>query len=73
MTENKMAQVAALFGKKLDEPFQVQIEVIEKVYTYKFSKNGLLVKGHDGIGVCWTRTDAGLTLMCRGLVEIVED
>ena len=70
---NRMADVAALFSQKLNEPFQVQIEVTEKVYTYKFSTNGLLVKGHDGIGVCWTRTDAGLTLMCRGLAEIVED
>lgn len=41
MAENKMAEVAALFGKKLGEKFKVDTR--QGVYNAYFSENGFIV------------------------------
>ena len=66
--QNKMEQVAAMFGKELGEEFTVVYEAIDgKKYFSKchFEKMGFIRNG-DSAGML-------LYMMLRGEVEIVED
>lgn len=38
---NKMEQVAALFGKKLNEEFTVKYQYYDGLYKVRFTKHGL--------------------------------
>ena len=68
MAENKMEQVAAMFGKKLWEEFTVVIwDVMQKC---KFTDAGLKVKYPDGD---WHKSDNWLRCLLIGEAEIVED
>lgn len=43
MAENKMAQVAALFGKKLNEKFKLRMSGYAEDYDAHFTAKGLVV------------------------------
>lgn len=49
MAENKMAQVAQMFGKKLNEEFRASIEGVF-VCRAKFTVGGLMVDFEEGFG-----------------------
>ena len=51
MSENKIEQVAAMFGKKLGEEFKVKVNcTTKKVLLCRFSKRGLCYQeGGNGI------------------------
>lgn len=66
---NKMEQVAALFGKKLGEEFEVKYET--KTKTWKFDERGLLYydnKEHE-----WRKNYAYLDFLIRGKAVIVDE
>ncbi len=65
--QNKMEQVAALFGKKLGEEFTAVI--YDEVMSCKFSHNGLKIKTPDG----WHTSNGGwLSCLLIGEAKIVE-
>lgn len=69
MAENKMEQVAAMFGKDLGEEFKVKWEGIDgKIYhaLYHFSNLGI-IKGQNDSDVCM------LNILLTGKAEIEED
>ena len=66
MTENKMEQVAALFGKKLGEEFKVRGAFGE--YKAYFDKGGFMVARKD----LWC-ANSSLVDLLTGQAEIVED
>jgi hypothetical protein len=66
MAENKMAQVAAMFSKKLGEEFEAVI--YDAVMQCKFTHNGLKIKMSDG----WHTTNGGwLSCLLTGEAKIV--
>ena len=68
MAENKMAQLAKMFGKKLGEEFTAVI--YDEVMQCKFSHNGLKIKMSDG----WHTSNGGwLSCLLTGEAVIVED
>lgn len=67
-TENKMAFVAALFGRSLGEEFTAVIwDVMQK---WNFTDEGLKVKYLDGD---WHKSDSLLRCLLTGEAEIMEE
>jgi hypothetical protein len=67
-TKNKMAQVAAMFGKKLGEVFPAQSRGC--VVSCKFEPEGLWLKPHGGF---WALNNPWLQFLLTGEAEIVEE
>lgn len=69
MAENKMEQVAQMFGKKLGEHFRVKNEPYN---DYVFTEEGLYVVNTSNV---WVPTQEPRTLhdLLTGEAEIVED
>lgn len=68
MSDNKMEQVAALFGKEIGEEFTAVI--YDAVMQCKFTKNGLKIKMSDG----WHTTNGGwLSCLLIGEAVIVDE
>ncbi len=73
MAENKMEQVAKMFGKKLGEEF-----IIKRSFGFDFeghfSEKGFEYWGEDINGKCWYSDNGGLILdLLTGRAEIAED
>lgn len=68
MTENKMEQVAALFGKKLNEEFVIRLGNRMERMAY-LSEKGLHISGTWRFVV----SDTALKELLIGMAEIVED
>lgn len=72
MAENKMEQVAALFGKKLDEEFKLKFTFLpwNRIHTVKFTMRGLecLNTGDE-----WEPVSCVIPSLLIGTAEIVED
>lgn len=66
MAENKMAEVARLFGKKLDEEFEIRYK--DENYIAYFRNEGLRVRGL----FCLT-WDNALVALLTGRAVIVDD
>lgn len=68
MAENKMAEVARLFGKRFGEHFQVKNEPYN---DYVFTEEGLYVVNTSNV---WVPTQEPRTLhdLLTGMAEIVE-
>ena len=47
MENSKMAEVAALFGKKLGEPFRCKVTEGEKSFEARFTSSGIVVTNDD--------------------------
>ena len=69
MAENKMEQIAKMFGKKLDEEFMARLKVGFEI-NCKFTSEGLKQEIVDGD---WYDNDNFLRLLLMGRAEIVED
>lgn len=69
-TKNKMAEVAALFGKKLGEEFWARIVGNKFEIKCRFTASGFQQTVVDGL---WHDNDAFLILLLTGEAEIVED
>jgi hypothetical protein len=76
MTENKMAQVAALFGKKLNEPFKIRFNILNgeangviSYEYYVFMENGLYRILEMGTSI----EAYALLYLLNGNAEIVEE
>jgi len=69
MAENKMAEVARLFGKKLGEEFTVKYE--DKVKTWKFDERGLLY--HNAKENEWRKNYGYLDFLIRGKAVIIDE
>lgn len=80
MTDNKMEQVAAMFGKKLNEPFSAY-EVDKKGNNISFTENGVPIGNYvmfSKRGVVYVdapddEQDWLLIGLLTGMVKIVED
>lgn len=70
MIENKIVEVAALFGKKLDEEFWARLVGNKFEIKCRFTANGFEQTVVDGL---WCDNDVFLTLLLTGRAEIVED
>ena len=71
MAENKMEQVAAMFGKELDEEFRL-VMPSGKIKECKFTTDrGLLY--YDRIDREWHKNYAHLDWLLRGSAVIVDD
>lgn len=71
MRDNKMEQVAALFGKKLNEEFEI-VTPTGKVRKVKFTTDrGLLY--YDRIEHEWNKSFGFLNFLCEGEAVIVND
>lgn len=68
MAENKMEQVAALFGKKLDENFKAVIW--DSIMECRFTNGGLEIKLDNGL---YRNNGNWLSCLLTGEAEIVED
>lgn len=68
MAENKMAQVAKLFGKKMNEEFTIQLANNMRRVAY-FSEKGLHINGTWHFVV----SDTALKELLTGMGEIVGD
>jgi hypothetical protein len=68
MAENKMAQVAAMFGKKLGEEFTARLKVGFEI-NCKFTNEGLKQEIVDGD---WYDNDNFLRRLLTGQAEIVD-
>ena len=73
MAENKMAQVAQLFGKKLDEEFKVEITSFfswRKIFTVKFTRAGLerITKYNE-----WEQINCFIPYLLTGKATIADD
>jgi hypothetical protein len=69
MAENKMAEVAKLFGKKLGEHFCV--DCCNTRFLLKFTSDGLLV--FDDSWGHWNGEDGMLEALLTGQAVIVDD
>ena len=69
MAENKMEQVAAMFGKKLDEEFMARLKADFEINS-KFTKEGLKQEIVDGD---WYDNDNFLRRLLTGEAVIVDD
>lgn len=67
--ENKMEQVAQMFGKKLGEEFMVRLKVVFEI-NCKFTNEGL--KQEIFVGG-WYDSDNLLRRLLTGEAEIVDD
>jgi hypothetical protein len=70
MAENKMAQVAQMFGKELGEEFYARLDGNKCEIKCRFTKNGLEQSIVDGL---WNDNDRFFKLLLIGRAEIVED
>ena len=73
MAENKIEQVAQMFGKKLNEPFKIIRETRGKrteALEAKFNESGLMTRPF--VGTFWNN-DIVLRQLMTGKAEIVED
>jgi hypothetical protein len=71
MAENKMSQVAEMFGKKLGEEFTVKGRYKNKIHCI-FCKDGL--RYHNGVVIEWQKVaDYILTDLLTGKAVIVDD
>ena len=71
MAENKMEQVAAMFGKKLNEEFKI-ITPQGRIRTVKFTAEyGLMY--YDRIEREWNKNFVYLNFLCEGKAVIVDD
>lgn len=68
MTNNRMAEVAAMFGKKLGEEFMAKLKVGFEI-NCKFTNEGLKQEIVDGD---WYDNDTFLRRLLTGEAEIVE-
>ena len=70
MSDNKMAEVAALFGKKLNEEFEI-VTPAGKVRKVKFTTDrGLLY--YDRIEREWNKNFGFLNFLCEGKAVVVD-
>jgi len=67
MAENKMEQVAQMFGKKLNEDFKAVIW--DSVMECRFTKGGLEIKQDNGL---YRNNGNWLSCLLTGEAEIVE-
>lgn len=67
--QNKMAQIAQIFGKKLGEEFMARLEVVFE-FNCKFTNEGLKQEIFDG---GWYVNDNLLRRLLTGEAEIVGD
>jgi hypothetical protein len=71
MNENKMAEVAAMFGKKLGEEFVIKGRYKDNLHCM-FWLDGLLY--HDGVRIEWLKSaDYMLTDLLTGEAVIVDE
>lgn len=71
MSENKMDQVAAMFGKKLGEEFVI-LTPRGKLRKVKFTaERGLIY--YDGIVNEWGKNFGYLNFLCEGKAVIVDE
>lgn len=70
MADNKMEQVAQMFGKKLDEEFWARIVRNKFEIKCRFTESGFQQTVVDGL---WHDNNAFLSLLLTGLAEIVEE
>jgi len=68
MAENKMEQVAALFGKKLGEQFYMKIN--RNIYTVKLTRQGLKALTNYN---AWESINLHLSKLLTGEAVIVDD
>lgn len=68
MAENKMAQVAELFGKKLNEDFKAVIW--DSIMECRFTNGGLEIKLDNGL---YRNNGNWLSCLLTGEAKIVED
>lgn len=68
MAENKMKQVAELFGKELDEEFKAVIW--DSIMECRFTNGGLEIKLDNGL---YRNNGNWLLCLLTGEAEIVED
>ena len=52
MTENKMEQVAAMFGKRLNEPFKLKDSISGEIFSATFDNYGMRAC-IDGFSTSW--------------------
>lgn len=72
MAENKMEQVAALFGKKLGEEFTMSLR--KDKYKAKFdNERGLIFHENPPYKPVWSTNSAFLRLLLTGEAVIVDD
>jgi hypothetical protein len=76
MAKNKMAEVAKLFGKKLNEPFKIRFNILNGEVNgvisyeyYAFTENGLYKILEMGTSI----EAYALLYLLNGNAEIVED
>ena len=65
MAENKMAEVAAMFGKKLNEDFYIKRC---KTLTFRFTREGLKLWKPDVH--CWLPADEVLLDLLKGRMAV---
>ena len=68
MAENKMAEVAKLFGKKLGEPFTVYVPFYKCKNEAVFDVHGLSIKSYGD----WVNNSGYLLWLLDGAVENLE-
>lgn len=74
MAENKMEQVAAMFGKQLGEEFKVKVDcTIEKIILCRFSKKGLCYQEDEKWNYEWFITDMVMAQLICGEAVIVDE
>ena len=80
MAENKMAQVAKMFGKKIGEEFSVRLNgeytinaEVNSIWRMKLMHRGLYIYIPNGDGGWWAFNRPILSDLLTGRAEIVED
>lgn len=68
MNDNKMAEVAALFGKKLGEQFHIKIN--RNIYTVKLTRQGLKALTNYN---AWESINLHMSKLLTGTAVIVND
>lgn len=71
MSENKMPEVARLFGKKLGKEFKVKCTTGE-IIQCRFSKKGLWYQETDKWNHSWFITDMLIAQLIRGEAVILD-
>ena len=65
---NRMKEVAAMFGKRLNEPFTVYVPFYKHKNEAMFDVHGLSIKSHDE----WHNDSDYLMWLLAGEAEIVD-
>jgi len=71
MNENKMPEVARLFGKKMNEPFHIESNVHKVKSWVRFNESGM--QYYDEVCQRWYPTDGFLKEIITGRAVIVDD